>query len=31
MGRGINIGQQVDQVHLGSVLHVEEGLLPFLA
>jgi hypothetical protein len=31
MGRDINISRQIKQVHIGSVLHVEEGLLPFLA
>jgi hypothetical protein len=27
----INISRQIDQVHLSSVLHVEEGLLLFFA
>jgi hypothetical protein len=28
--RDIDVIQQIDQVHISSVLHVEEGLLPFL-
>jgi hypothetical protein len=31
LGRDINIRRQIDQIHLSSVLHVEEGLLPFFA
>jgi hypothetical protein len=29
--RDINILRQIGQIHLGSVLHVEEGLLPLFA
>jgi hypothetical protein len=31
VGRDIDISRQIIQVHISSVLHVEEGLLPFLA
>jgi hypothetical protein len=31
VGRDIDISRQIKQIHISSVLHVEEGLLPFLA
>jgi hypothetical protein len=31
VGRDIDIFWQIDQIHLGCVLHVEEGLLPLFA
>jgi hypothetical protein len=31
IGRDINVFRQIYQIHFGSVLHVEEGLLPLFA